>query len=1297
VAFPQTPLPIKVELSYDTGTTWSDITTNVRSEDQIQITRGRSDWGQQVDPGRCTFSLDNTDGKYSPRNPTSPLYGQIGRNTPCRVSVMTGEVGLWLPGNNDQGNDTLTTPDNAALDVTGDIDVRIEAALFDWYLSDTVQGQGSTAVLTELMGKWNTTGDQRSWTLYTQYGYPKFAWSADGTVNGVLATCTEKLPIPSSSRIALRVVLDVNNGAGGWTARFYTASSITGTWIQLGADVTGVGTTSIFNSTALLQIGNGIQGLAYQPPGGWVYKAEVRNGIGGTVVANPDFTAQTSGVTSFTDGSGRTWTCGGKTEITNRKVRFVGEVSSWTPEWDTGGFDVVCKVEATGVMRRMGQGAVPARSPMYREFTAPYRSNIVAYWPMEDESGATSLASAFEGHPAMSMTGTVTPANYSDWTASDPIPTVGTGSMHAIVPTYTATSYLFARGFFAVPVAGVVSTQRLFSFSQTGTARTWSVYVNTSGNLDLRAYDGDGLQVLSTGFVAFGINGKKRSIGIELTQSGSDIAYRLFAYDIDTSTIFNSIAVSTSGTLTGYTVGRCTTVRFGEDGLMNDTAIGHFAIADGSTAFSSTGGALLGWNGETGAARIFRLGLEEDIPSYSTAPGDEDMGVQARATVLELMRAAAEVDEGILAEQRDILGIRHVQRTSLYNQAPAFVLDYTGDDGLVVPLEPTDDDQQVSNDVTVQRDGGSSARVFDDDTDSPLSILAPPDGVGVYDASYTLSLHDDDQNALHAGWRLHLGTWDETRFPQVSVNLAGAPSSIAEAVACDIGSRIQIDDTPVWLPPDDIDLMVQGYAETLSQYVWGIVFNCTPYGPYTIAQVGSATTAVQTNEFAWAGTEGSQLSEDLTSTETDVDVYTTAGPFWTNNVSDTPFDLRVGGEVMTVTAPGTLQVSNPFFDTSITGWSGSSTTVVWSTDYVNPYPRALASMKVTPAGGVAAVTARSDLTAVGSFVPGQRYRISGWFYSPAGWSALFPSVQWCDSAGTVLSASGATQSVGAGVWTYLEDTVTAPASTSRVRMTARAESTPASTDIFYVWGLRITRLTSSWLYDEFGRTASSTWGNAATGQLWSNSGGTSADFNVTSGYGAHRLATTNASRRNFTDFTQTDADVYVSLTTSATATGGSLMGGPTLRYLDSDNLYQAQVEFTTANVINLTIRKRVAATETQLATVTANFTHTAGTFVRVRFQVIGSTLRAKVWKVADSEPYEWMLTVTDTSLTTSSYAGIRSISATANTNVNPEVRYDNYDMANPQTFLVTRSVNGVVKSQTNGTDVRLASPAYVAL
>jgi hypothetical protein len=51
-------------------------------------------------------------------------------------------------------------------------------------------------------------------------------------------------------------------------------------------------------------------------------------------------------------------------------------------------------------------------------------------------------------------------------------------------------------------------------------------------------------------------------------------------------------------------------------------------------------------------------------------------------------------------------------------------------------------------------------------------------------------------------------------------------------------------------------------------------------------------------------TAGSELDEALDTTETGVDVLTTIGPLWTTDDDETPFDVAVGGERMTVTDIG---------------------------------------------------------------------------------------------------------------------------------------------------------------------------------------------------------------------------------------------------------------------------------------------------------------------------------------------------------------------------------------------------------
>lgn len=74
-----------VELYYSGD--WHDVTASddVYDRDPITITRGPGD-SEQTPPSTMTFTLENRDGKYSPRNPRSELYGVIGRNTPVRCS-----------------------------------------------------------------------------------------------------------------------------------------------------------------------------------------------------------------------------------------------------------------------------------------------------------------------------------------------------------------------------------------------------------------------------------------------------------------------------------------------------------------------------------------------------------------------------------------------------------------------------------------------------------------------------------------------------------------------------------------------------------------------------------------------------------------------------------------------------------------------------------------------------------------------------------------------------------------------------------------------------------------------------------------------------------------------------------------------------------------------------------------------------------------------------------------------------------------------------------------------------------
>jgi hypothetical protein len=1280
MTFPETPLPIKAELRL--GSTWTDVTTRVRAEQQIRIRRGRSDWGQQVDTSSCSFTLDNNDGAFTPRNPAGAYYGQTGRNTPVRVSVMTGETYLDLPGTSTL--DYAETPDAAALDITGDLDVRVDASLANWI---PPVFSGATV---ELIGKFGFTG-QKSWFLGTRLGRVYFEWSADGT-NSLSASSTIAPTIPGpNGRMALRVTLDVNNGASGNTVTFYTAATLDGPWVQLGDPVVQSGTTSVFNSTANLRIGNAT-GFTFTLPLGRAHAAEIRNGINGTVVANPDFTAQTVAAASFADSVGRTWTMSGNSQITNRRTRFVGEVSSWSTRWETK-HDVVCNVEASGIMRRLSQGASPARSPMFREFTNAGRTGIVSYWPMEDESGATRFASGLDGQPAMVIpsSGGVAPAAYSGWAASAPLPTFSFGTTRVAVAPYTATNYVFTRFFAAVPAAGVTGTDRLFTIVTTGTARSWAVWINTAGDLDLRAYDSDGTQIIATGFDPVAINGKNVQIGVELTQDGADVDATLFVFYVDESSLEEIVSGGVATTLAANTIGAATEARLGFSGLLNGTALGHVTVASSNSAFADTIGAMVAWAGEVTSERLYRLGVEELTPCFAASISEEQMGAQGLSAILDLMREAADADEGILHESRDWYpAFRFRDRPSMYNQAPAMTLDYTGDDGLVTPLDPVDDDQSVRNDRTVQRTGGSSTRRTLDT--GALSTQAPPNGVGRYDDSQTRSLYTDAQTGEHAGWLLHLGTWDETRYPVVRVNLAAAPHMIEAATSVDIGDRMDIANPPSWLPPDLIELMVQGYSEVFDQFTWTIDFNATPYGPWHVAVEALGSDGV----YDRVDTDGSVLVEDLTTSETAVGVRTTTGPVW-------------------VQAAPSL-ITNYDFEVDLTGWTGNGCTAERGPTPGNAPFGGEWSLKLTPDGVAEFPNVGATMVPV---TEGRDYTLSGWQMSETTRSVDL-NLNWFDAGGNYLSTSANGQALVADEWTWFETTATAPAGAAFGNGSPTVPDFPTPDEILWsdmvtlrptistelpqefpfevrVGGetMRVDACTPA-VYDTFDRTTAAGWGTAESGGAWTVVG-TAADYSTAPNVGSVAQPSTGIAHLTLQPAPSADVDLVVDCAVSALATGASLFTGPIVRAADNNNHYSARVDFTTSNTIAITLRKRVAGVETQLGTYTTPITHVAGSYVRVRLQAFGSTIRTKIWRTTDQEPDVWRISVTDTDLTAAANIGTRSFRNTGNTNAGLSMRFQNFELINPQTMTVVRSMNGISKTHSSGAAVALAHPAYTSL
>lgn len=888
MVFPQTILPIKTEIQLNG--TWTNITSYVqrRGDEGITIKRGRSDEAGNAEPGQMGMYLNNRDGRFSPRNPVGAYYGLIGRNTPIRCSVTqtTSFLSIDEQTGTTVGTAYVSTPDAAALDIVGDIDIRFDADLNSWR-----EGM-------EMVTKWTDTGNQKAYRFnLNPEGTMSLGWSADGTAN-TRDVSTSPVPI-LSGRIAVRGVLDVNNGAGGRTTTFYTAPTLAGPWTQLGNAITTTGVVSIFSSTAILAVLDNPNASIYGSIiHGKVYGAQVYNSVG-TLVANPDFTAQTDGATSFVDSTAKTWTLNGSVSLTTRDTRFHGEVTNWPQKWDTTGTDVYVPVECSGLLRRLGQGTPDLASTLTTGISN--LTGVVAYWPMEDDDTATQGASGLASGQAMVPT-----TGQPDWAADDsfkasnPIPTFNGSALRGKITAYPTTNIIQLQFLIHVPTGGAVTESTIARVITSGTAARWDVVYrsSSSGAIALIPYDEDGVVIAGGASTGFGINGKLIRYSLELTPSGANIAWKHVILRVG-----DAIGLAGTGTVNSKTIRSATQVILNPELQLTDTSIGQIEVNNAITDIFDLSSQLNAYNGETAGRRVERLCREQGVTfaGYGDLDDSPAMGYQTPAGLLDLLRDCEDADPGgILGETRDQLALSYRPASSMYRQASGLQLDYNLFQ--LAELEPVEDDQLIRNDVTVKRPGGSSARVAMDS--GALSTLAPPLGVGRYDTSLDVNLQTDDQLQDHAGWRVRLGTIDEARYPTVAVNLAHASFSAAQAIqaaAVDTGTRVTVINPPAWIPPDPISLLVQGYTEFLSNYERTLDWNCSPSSPND--QMGFYGVDARETRYS---PDTTTVSTTMNTTVTTMVMATAAGnELWITTAllpGDFPIPVMVEGEEMIITA-----------------------------------------------------------------------------------------------------------------------------------------------------------------------------------------------------------------------------------------------------------------------------------------------------------------------------------------------------------------------------------------------------------
>jgi len=190
----------------------------------------------------------------------------------------TGENYVYLSG---VASNYLSVPDEAALRITGDIDIRVRVALDDW-----------TPAARNVLISRDLSNGARAWELNVETtGALRWIYSTDGTAE-ITKTSTASVSATDGAVKWVRVTHDVDNGSGGHDVKFYTSDDGV-TWTQLGTTVTTATPITIFAAACITAIGS--SGSTGNPATGKFYRAIVKNGIDGPSVLDVDCSQITSG------------------------------------------------------------------------------------------------------------------------------------------------------------------------------------------------------------------------------------------------------------------------------------------------------------------------------------------------------------------------------------------------------------------------------------------------------------------------------------------------------------------------------------------------------------------------------------------------------------------------------------------------------------------------------------------------------------------------------------------------------------------------------------------------------------------------------------------------------------------------------------------------------------------------------------------------------------------------------------------------------------------------------------------
>lgn len=895
-----------------------DTRNSLAADGGLSIKRGRPDESGSVQPTSCNLSLNNRNGKYSLRNPFSPLAGLINRNTPLRVRMpglpqwtqatvraTSSVVGSFVT------SAAVTKPTGTQAG-----DILIAYQFTERFIANTTTptGGGWEQLLIEnhvnVAGNAGTSGVRVWWKVATATEPDSYTFTHDASGN------ENFIAMVAAIRDADPDVIPVF--AATWFGGEDSAVSDVVTPSTMPPGTGSVELRFVAGQPASFAVGS-----TWTPPEGFTENEDVNDGGNGFITAalasrvHDDRPPEPTGFHTFTvDNSiGGIRGFSGFPAVTiniasveNPQMRAAVEVASWPTRWEWSGSDVWAPIEAAGITRRLSrqpalQGTIGRSISRLRTLgETTGAANPIAYWPMNDGRDAQQIAGQGDGAP-FSISPGIQPGTVDGPPGDGSTPEMKvesdfsgsriSGSLPTLMQPLEDAHWEFSC-WVRIEQSGFTGTVNIYDlFAAGGDLGRWRLSADaTAETVSVEGFDAE--DNASTGIIATVsrniFDGVWHLIWLKARQRTNINVGLNLVVDNDVANQGQDFGPVPPNDVLGLPASIRFLTTTAAD--INSMSVSHAVLWDGRSS-SGIGTEVFdagqGFRGELPTSRVRRLCQEETVPCrvIGTSSHATFMGPQQTGSLLDLLDECEDADGGVLFEPRDF-GLNFRSLSTLLGQQPVLELTYNAEGEVVTPLEPVDDDQFLRNDITASREGGSSARAVLES--GPLSIQLPPSGAGVYDESFSVNVQSDEQLPSYANWRLHIGTIDETRFPVITVDLLGLlefskTELLENTAALDVSERFTIDNLPPWITGKLIDQVAFGFDETLAEFAWEITTNNVPASLFT--PIGVFAEENETPPPDSPSRYDSLLSRSFTAFNAGVDAQlkteTLLGQLWTSN------------------------------------------------------------------------------------------------------------------------------------------------------------------------------------------------------------------------------------------------------------------------------------------------------------------------------------------------------------------------------------------------------------------------------